>query len=719
MKQKLILKLIAVMALFSFLSCDDGILEKLKEDVEIATARLLELTVTASDHGTVEPSGSVYVAKSSPYEIAAIPDDGYRFSGWEASGGEGITFGNAADASTTVTLSSGNASVSANFEIYKIGDVTFSPEPGTFYETTTIYLSTDISDADIYYTLDETEPTETSGTLYDLESGITLSNTDTTTVITAAAYKSGLTSSSPSAGTYSIYGTVNAPVITSTPDSSEVSDYFTVTMSSDTSGVDIYYTIDGSVPDSGSTLYSGSFDVTENTTVRAVAQKNNWLDSAIASEAFITGWAKASGTSSYTETGMSAVQGTDGYIYVTAKSSVNTNRRLYKYTSSGNRVWGRVLDQAVVDTGKPITLAADGRIVSCGSSQVGTGYTRTVKTNTTGTNVFASQVTPYSGESADKMRHESVALMNDGKFVFSGSYYGDMAGYSFILLSVSDSSGNMSYGKYFGGSDIVRTPGLDVYPSSGTTTGFIMSGYYQGTGGIDGFFIITGIDGSIISQKKYYSSQGTNKDDKFYSARSVGSSGFIIAGESNGVNLYGTNLDAVLISLDSSGNQKWLKCLGNVSYDDGFYDAVPTSDGGYLAAGYTEAAGAGGKDIWIVKFTSSGTVSWQRVYGGTSDDFANDILLLNDGSYLITGTTASFGTGTNIWLLKIDEAGNMFVNTSELVLAQSASIPYSGFTLSSTNLTWSDSQNIAPNSSACADYSSSAETPTVWEQFPQ
>lgn len=719
MKQKLIFKVIAVMAVFSFLSCDDGILAKLKEDVEIATARLLELTVTAADHGTVEPSGNVYVAKGSPYEISAFPDDGYRFSGWQISSGDGITFGNAADASTTVTLSSGNASVSADFEIYKIGDVAFSPEPGTFYETTTIYLSTDIADADIYYTLDETEPTEISGTLYDSESGITLSDTDTTTVITAAAYKSGLTSSNSSAGTYSIYGTVNVPVITSTPDSSEVSDFFTVTMSSATSGADIYYTTDGSLPGSGSSQYSGLFYVTENTTVRAIAVKSNWLDSAIESETFITGWAKASGISSYNETGMSAVQGADGYIYVTATSSANSNRRLYKYTSYGNRVWGRVLAQNAMDTGKPITLAADGRIVSCGSSQVGTGYTRTVKTNTTGANVFASQVTPYSGESADKMRHESVALMNDGKFVFSGSYYGDMAGYSFILLSVSDSSGNMSYGKYYGGSDIVRTPGLDVYPASGTTTGFIMSGYYQGTGGIDGFFIITGIDGSIISQKRYYSSQGTNEDDKFYGARSVGSSGFIIAGESNGVNLYGVSLDAVLISLDSSGNQNWIKCIGNLNYDDGFYDAIPTSDGGFLAAGYTEAAGAGGKDVWIVKFTSSGTISWQRVYGGTSDDFANDIFLLNDGSYLITGTTSSFGTGTNIWLLKIDEDGNMSVNTSELVLAQSASIPVSGFTLTSDDLSWSDSQNIAPNSSACADYSSSVETPTVWEQFPQ
>ena len=495
MKQKLIFKVIAVMAVFSFLSCDDGILAKLKEDVEIATARLLELTVAAADHGTVEPSGSVYVAKGSPYEISAFPDDGYRFSGWQISSGDGITFGNAADASTTVTLSSGNASVSADFEIYKIGDVAFSPEPGTFYETTTIYLSTDIADADIYYTLNETEPTEISGTLYDSESGITLSDTDTTTVITAAAYKSGLTSSNSSAGTYSIYGTVNAPVITSTPDSSEVSDFFTVTMSSATSGADIYYTTDGSVPGSGSSQYSGLFYVTENTTIRAIAVKSNWLDSAIESETFITGWAKASGISSYNETGMSAVQGADGYIYVTATSSANSNRRLYKYTSYGNRVWGRVLAQNAMDTGNPMLLDSDGALVTCGATHYDSDdslyYTRVVKTGTDGSNDYATETYPVVGfGDQDKFDLESIALTSTGNFIYSGSYFSQSAAYRFSLLAMSDSSGNMYSTYYYGGSSTFKTPGLAVFPSHGDTSAIVRAGYYNNgaTYGTDAYF---------------------------------------------------------------------------------------------------------------------------------------------------------------------------------------------------------------------------------------
>ena len=174
----------------------------------------------------------------------------------------------------------------------------------------------------------------------------------------------------------------------------------------------------------------------------------------------------------------------------------------------------------------------------------------------------------------------------------------------------------------------------------------------------------------------------------------------------------------MLVRLSSTGNIIWQKCIGDVSADDAFYDAVPTSDGGFLAAGYTEAEGAGGKDVWIVKLTSTGDVSWQRVYGGISDDIAHDILLLNDGSYLITGTTSSFVSGTNIWLLKIDEDGNMSVNTSSLVLAESVTIIDSQFSLTGASLSWSRS-SVSPNSSACADYSSSVETPTVWEQFPQ
>ena len=48
----------------------------------------------------------------------------------------------------------------------------------------------------------------------------------------------------------------------------------TVSMYCNTEDAEIYYTLDGTDPDNNSTLYTSSFDVTENTTVKAVAYKD-------------------------------------------------------------------------------------------------------------------------------------------------------------------------------------------------------------------------------------------------------------------------------------------------------------------------------------------------------------------------------------------------------------------------------------------------------------
>ncbi|MGN0656986.1 MAG: chitobiase/beta-hexosaminidase C-terminal domain-containing protein [Ruminiclostridium sp.] len=56
-----------------------------------------------------------------------------------------------------------------------------------------------------------------------------------------------------------------------------------VSIATATSGADIYYTTDGSEPDTNSTLYKGSFTVETGAVVKAVACKKNWKNSEISS----------------------------------------------------------------------------------------------------------------------------------------------------------------------------------------------------------------------------------------------------------------------------------------------------------------------------------------------------------------------------------------------------------------------------------------------------
>jgi hypothetical protein len=61
----------------------------------------------------------------------------------------------------------------------------------------------------------------------------------------------------------------------------------TITLATATEGSAIYYTIDGSVPTAKKTLYTAiGIEITQNTTIKAIAIKEGWYDSPVFSKAF-------------------------------------------------------------------------------------------------------------------------------------------------------------------------------------------------------------------------------------------------------------------------------------------------------------------------------------------------------------------------------------------------------------------------------------------------
>ena len=73
---------------------------------------------------------------------------------------------------------------------------------------------------------------------------------------------------------------VSAPVIT--PASGTVDAGATVTISCATEGAVIYYTTDGSTPNASSAKYTGSITVNDDVTIKAIAVKRAWVNSAVA-----------------------------------------------------------------------------------------------------------------------------------------------------------------------------------------------------------------------------------------------------------------------------------------------------------------------------------------------------------------------------------------------------------------------------------------------------
>jgi len=102
----------------------------------------------------------------------------------------------------------------------------------------------------------------------------------------------------------------------------------------------------------------------------------------------------------------------------------------------------------------------------------------------------------------------------------------------------------------------------------------------------------------------------------------------------------------------------WVNTYGGAAAD-GFRDAIPTSDGGFIAVGYTYSFGAGDVDVFAVKTDAGGDTLWARTFGGPSPDYGHSVCEAGGGDYLIAGYTMSSGRGgEDVYLIKIDAAGD-------------------------------------------------------------
>jgi len=172
---------------------------------------------------------------------------------------------------------------------------------------------------------------------------------------------------------------------------------------------------------------------------------------------------------------------------------------------------------------------------------------------------------------------------------------------------------------------------------------------------------------------------GGSSEDIGSGVRQTTDGGYIIAGytQSNNGDVSGNHgkYDYWLAKLNSTGDLQWQKCLGG-SGPDWAKIIEQTSDGGYIAAGYTESndGNVSGNhaniydDYWVVKLNSSGTLQWQKCFGGSSDDFANSIKQTSDGGYIVAGTSVSTNgnvTGNHggyyddFWIVKLNSMGVM------------------------------------------------------------
>ena len=85
------------------------------------------------------------------------------------------------------------------------------------------------------------------------------------------------------------------------------------------------------------------------------------------------------------------------------------------------------------------------------------------------------------------------------------------------------------------------------------------------------------------------------------------------------------------------------------------YSSCETDDNGIVILGLTTSFGTG-KDLYLIKLDHDGNIVWSRTYGGKKVDSGIKIKHTADGNFIIIGNTTSFGSKRrDLYLLKIDK----------------------------------------------------------------
>ncbi|MFP5039881.1 T9SS type A sorting domain-containing protein [Parasediminibacterium sp. JCM 36343] len=353
--------------------------------------------------------------------------------------------------------------------------------------------------------------------------------------------------------------------------------------------------------------------------------------------------------------------------------------------------WQKALGGSAGDEAYSIQPTADGGYILAGTSSSNNGDVSgnhggndcwVVKLGNTG-NLQWQKVFDGTGNHVAR----SIQPAADGGYIVAGytkNSDGDSSSSDYWIVKF-DNTGSLQWQKTYGGT------GHDVAESIQPTTdgGYIVAGVTNSNDGdVSGTHVYYGSNRSIVTYDywvikldnagslQWQKTLGGTSTDWAYSIQQAADGGYIVAGSamSNDGDVSGNHgdYDYWVVKLDSTGILQWQKALGGTG-NDGAYSIQPTTDGGYIVAGSTgsddgDVTGnhSSDADCWVVKLDSTGSLLWQKTFGGNRGDGAQSIQPTADGGYILAGYTENSNGDVsgnhNNWdylVIKLDSTGSL------------------------------------------------------------
>ncbi len=360
------------------------------------------------------------------------------------------------------------------------------------------------------------------------------------------------------------------------------------------------------------------------------------------------------------------------------------------YAQAPNIQWQKCLGGTLLEEGRTIVQTADSGFLVAGLAESNDsevtgnhgGYDSwLVKLTPTGTISWSHA---YGGTKSDNCNY--IQQTSDGGYVFAASSKSDDGDatlnhgtFDFWIVKIT-STGTITWQKSFGGS------GVDAVHCVKQTTdgGYIVCGRSNSTDGDvtgnhgdDDFWVLRlSSTGGLIWQKCY----GGTGDDDGGVVMELPDGSFVLGGASasNDGDVTGNHGgdDYWVIRISPTGTLLWQKCFGGTNNDiisdhaGGSGGMQFTTDSCIIVSGWSKSSDGdvtgnhGDNDYWIVKISLTGSLVWQKSFGGTGDDAATSMDRTDDGGYIVAGTTYSNdgdvtdnNGGYEYWVVKISDTG--------------------------------------------------------------
>ena len=292
----------------------------------------------------------------------------------------------------------------------------------------------------------------------------------------------------------------------------------------------------------------------------------------------------------------------------------------------------------------------------------------------------------YGGSQNDENGWSGFITTNDGGFAFAGPTRSNdfdvstNAGLGDYWLVKLDQSGDILWEKSIGSANEEWCQAL----AQTTDNGYILAGY-RCSGSVadcqlnadkDFWIVKTNATGTVIWEQVY----GGSGIDAAFDVIQTSDGGYMVVGYSTTSDdlVFSENkgkYDIWALKLNSVGVISWKINLGG-SENDTPFQVVEVAGGGYLILGDTRSNDQdisfhfGENDFWLVRLSATGSMVWEKTYGGNGIDRGRAIYPAADGGFWLAGESGSnnfdlpgtvpgnFGS-SDVYLVKIDALGNL------------------------------------------------------------